>query len=121
MQESLNVMRMFTILMPQVPVLLVCLAGMVIALLRWRSTPTSAALCFAAFTLGLGLNVVFPCIQVWLTMRGTPPDQIGRVFLVLGVLRGLLAAVMLALLLVAVFAGRATQLAAAPNDPPRVR
>lgn len=104
-----------------VPLLLVYLAGVVVALVYFRRCAGPATLVLISCVLLLLITITFPFIQSYLfdfrSNTGLDSPQFEWTLLIAGVARNLLYAAAFALLLVAAFMGRRT---AAPEHIPEV-
>lgn len=97
----------------QLPVFLALLAGIILALVRWRKHPRISLLALLGFGTLLLLSLVFTGLAAWLPgwliQRGLAAARLGRYIAVLNGLRSLLAAVGWVFLIAAVFSGRGPQ------------
>ena len=92
----------------QLPVLLVCLVGIMVALLSWRRAPAASLWTFLAFCLAFSLCILIPVSQqiVLRMMKESTFDARVNANIVLGVAWSILRAVSYVLLLAGVYAGR---------------
>ena len=92
----------------QLPVLLVCLVGIIVALISWRRAPAASLWTFLAFCLAFLLCILIPVSQqiVLRMMKESSFDARVTANIVLGVVWSILRAVSYLLLLAGVYAGR---------------
>ena len=104
----------------QLPVLLVCAVGIVVAFVSWRRSPVASLWTLLAFGLALLLCVLMPVGQqtMWYMVKESNVDTRITVNTVLGVIWSVLRAVTYILLLVGVYAGRKSTLVAPAAIPP---
>lgn len=102
------------LIVPQVPLLAVWLAGMIIAIMRWRQqrpvaqiTLIALAVFFVQALLGAVLNGLVPLL---VSENGWSAVQVGRLFALVGALQSLVAAVMWGFVLWAIFGWRSAAL-----------
>jgi hypothetical protein len=90
------------------PVLLISLAAIVIAIVRWRQAPQACLFCLLGFGLVFCLSTVMPFLQYFLIMGPgrQAADVRNAMMSVFSVTWSLLVAVAYVLLAVAIFAGR---------------
>lgn len=108
----------------QAPGLLVATVACVVVLVRRRHAPRGSTWALLGFGLALALGLIIPVGEVmsqrWMMESGDTRAQIGYVLTGVALLWNGLHAVVYALLLVAVFAGRSTPGAVVPPPlPPR--
>lgn len=110
MSTSDSVFSVLSYFLAEVPIILVWLAGIVVALLRWQRHPrvsllTLIALIIFLFNLIIGgiLNVQIPLI---LSEGGWSAGNIGTFFLIKGFIQAVVAALGFGLLLFALFGWR---------------
>ena len=113
--------RMYlTTFVAQSPMLLVCLLACVVILVKWKEASRGAIWALAGFGLTFLLGMVIPVVQtsvqIWSMETSQTVADRSTLFVGLSLLWSVLRAVSYLLLLVAVFAGRATPLA--PAQPP---
>ncbi|MGA2181705.1 MAG: hypothetical protein ABSH47_01625 [Bryobacteraceae bacterium] len=106
-------------LLTQSPILLVYLAGVVLALVNWQRYPSPARFTFVASVVLLVVSVaqsfVFHYLLFERVERGWTTAKVGVLLAGLGLITSLLHAAGLGLLLAGIFAGRKT---AIQGDPP---
>jgi len=93
----------------QSPILLVCLIGMVVALMNWRFHPLPAALACAAFGLRFILTLGVPAVH-FIIARGSSPDT--GLIQAVSILSTLIGTVVYVLFILAIFTGRPRQTSA---------
>ena len=107
----------------QIPGLLVATLGCVVVLVRRHQVPRASTWALLGFCLALALGLMIPVGQVisqrWMLESGDTRVQIGYVLTGVALLWNGLHAVVYALLLVAVFAGRSKPLPVFPPPLPR--
>lgn len=94
-----------------VPMILVCIAAVAVIIARWRQAPNASLWALAGFGLALAMSIAAPLVQVllqaWLTRAGTGEySSRAWAFSAFGVVISILNAVVYALLLAAIYAGR---------------
>jgi hypothetical protein len=98
-----------TLLATNVPTLLVCFVAGIVILARWGQAPRASAWAALGFGLVVVLCFVMPLaqtlIQQWVFENGQRESRIWA-FTVFGIVGSLLHAIIYALLLVAIYAGR---------------
>lgn len=111
MNNTTDVMKLFfSTFVMYIPVLIVCLVAVIVSIGKWRQCPGASLWALLGFGLALLLCFVMPigqtAIQYWAFHSGG--NHTGRMwaFSVFAVIGTVLHAVIYALLLVAVFAGR---------------
>jgi hypothetical protein len=94
----------------QLPVLLVCLVGIMVALVSWRRSPAASLWTFLAFCLAFLLCILIPISQQAMLrmMKESSVDERVTGNIVLGVVWSIFRAGSYILLLVGVYAGRKT-------------
>ena len=92
----------------QLPVLLVCLVGIMVALLSWRRAPAASLWTFLAFCLAFFLCILIPISQQTMMrmMKESSFDARVTANIVFGVVWSIVRAISYVLLLVGVYAGR---------------
>jgi hypothetical protein len=92
----------------QLPVLLVCLVGIMVALISWRRAPAASLWTFLAFGLALLLCILIPISQQTMLrmMKESSLDTRVTANIALGVVWSIVRAISYILLLVGVYAGR---------------
>ncbi|MEQ1859336.1 MAG: hypothetical protein ABMA13_05325 [Chthoniobacteraceae bacterium] len=98
-------------LVVQLPVVLVCIAGLVVAVVKWRESGGAAKWALLGFGAVLFLSFAMPVVYSMINqskIAGTDIAQIRAFHMRLNVLWSVLRAVSYGLLLVAIFAGRRT-------------
>ncbi len=92
----------------QLPVLLVCLVGIMVALISWRRAPAASLWTLLAFGLALLLCILIPISQQTMLRMMTESSLDTRVTanIALGVVWSIVRAISYILLLVGVYAGR---------------
>lgn len=92
----------------QLPVLLVCLVGIMVALISWRRAPAASLWTFLAFGLALLLCILIPISQQTMLrmMKESSLDTRVTANIVLGIVWSIVRAISYVLLLVGVYAGR---------------
>jgi hypothetical protein len=93
-------------LLPQLPIVGVIVAGIVIALARWHRHPRVSALLVVALSLELASVIIYPVLTALLIGLGFSVSDMSTAFLVLGLGSGLLRAALLGLILWAAFGWR---------------
>ena len=90
------------------PIIMIGLAVIVIAIVKWRQAPQASLFCLLGFGIIVSLSVGMPFVQYFLIMGPgkLAPGGMGVWMTVLSVSWSLLVAVAYVLLAVAVFAGR---------------
>ena len=103
-----------------VPVMLVCLGGMILSLVFWRRSPGPCLLTLIATGLLLLLPIIQNVVSVFIlpvvTERHLSMQQLGSAIAVIGLIFNLLYAAAIWLLLMAVFLGRRATTNAGPNQ-----
>jgi hypothetical protein len=107
----------FRIFIQQAPILVVSLAAVIMAVVKWRQAPTPSLLCFLGFGLILLLSLVSPVVYTWLPRLMRDRPGLGGVYTAIGILHAFLLAIAFAVILLAIFADRNRPTAAAP--PPQ--
>jgi hypothetical protein len=103
----------WTQFLPQLPVYLVWLIGMLLALVRWRRHSMPSLLALIAFILFLVSSMTATFLSVWVfSQRDNPDINRAWMFTILGLVRTAVSTVAWVLLLLALFGWR---------TPPRVR
>lgn len=117
MSDMSGLMEILRSLASHVPAVLVCGAGVIIAIFKWRQAPSASLLCLLGSGLLLFLGIVMPIVYALIPrMMGSHDYSVTRVvYSSLNVLWGLLAAGAYALLILAVYAGRGNAAGAGPN------
>jgi hypothetical protein len=122
MNQTNQIQMLLSSLMMQLPLLLVCLAAVAFVLVRWKQASRGAIWALLGFGLALVLCLAIPLVQTavqqWVMQGGNVAHRAG-IFGGLSLVWSVLRAASYALLLVAVFAGRATPQAVAP--PPLIQ
>jgi len=99
----------FTMLLTQLPVLIVCLVAGAVVLGKWKQGAQGSIWALCGFDLAALLCIAVPAVQTavqnWM-MQGNNPALRGSILSALGILWSLLRATTYVLLLVAIFAGR---------------
>jgi ABC-type methionine transport system permease subunit len=92
----------------QLPVLLVCLVGIMVALISWRRAPAASLWTLLAFGLALLLCILIPISQQTMLrmMKESSLDTRVTANIALGVVWSIVRAISYILLLVGVYAGR---------------
>ncbi|MEY2498615.1 MAG: hypothetical protein QOD12_2171 [Verrucomicrobiota bacterium] len=92
----------------QLPVFLVCLVGVMVALISWRRSPAASLWTFLAFGLALLLCVLIPVSQqpMLRLMKESSLDARVNANIGLGVFWSIIRAITYILLLVGVYSGR---------------
>lgn len=97
-------------LLTQLPILLVCFVGIVLAIVRWQCHPRVSLLTLIGiglFLLDLSLNIFLNVgMPLWFARRDVSVTQIGTFLAVKSILASLLVALAWGLLLAAIFSGR---------------
>ena len=116
-------------LLPQFPLLIVYVVAIVLALVRWQRHPRASAFLLMGAGLllanSIGWSVAYQVVMSSQAV-GSGPMTLGRVFSIMGIVSGLIAAVGHGLMVAAVFAGRDRESSgfpvhATPPPPPRFR
>jgi len=101
----------------QLPMLLVCLVGCVVVVVKWQQGSRGSIWALLGFGLALILCVLIPVVQTgvqhWVMQNSEMVSQRAAVLMSVSIFWSLMRAVSYALLLVAVFAGRSTSSATA--------
>lgn len=97
------------------PLILIFLVSIVLAVANWRKHAKISALVFIASLLFLVEIVAGILLSILPVTRQLRPEQIGYIFYVAGFVRGIVSAVGFALLLWAVWSGRAVM-----HKPPQL-
>lgn len=96
--------------LPQLPLILVWLVGIVLAVTRWQRHPKVSMLALIALILTLLETIVSNFLSIWLpimlTEQGTSATQIGTIFGVWRFIASLVGAVIWGLVLAAIFRWR---------------
>ena len=112
MNDTAQIKMLLSMFAIQLPTLFVCFVAGVVILGRWKQASNGALWALLGFGLATILCIAIPVAQVgvqeWVTQSGWTIAQRTSVFAGLGFLWSVLHAVTYALLLVAVFAGRAS-------------
>jgi hypothetical protein len=112
----------------QLPILFVCLVACIVIVIRWKQAPRGAMWALLGFSLALSLCIGIPMAQTWVHLwviqNVDTNSHRASILTGLSLLWSVLRAATYALLLVAVFAGRATPSAASrpplsQNESPR--
>jgi hypothetical protein len=93
-------------LLPQLPIVGVIVAGIVIAIARWHSHPRVSALLVIALSLELASLIIYPVLTALVIGLGTSAQTMGTTFFILGLSGGLLRAALFGLILWAAFGWR---------------
>ncbi len=97
-------------LLTQLPVILVWLAGFILAVTRWQRHPKSSLFLTLALIIFAGQtlfkSIIDFALPVYMIQQGGSGSQMGIVFVGLGVLRAIVAAIAWILVLLAVFSER---------------
>lgn len=109
MQSSFNLPALIPMLLPRVPMLLVCLGGLAFAMAHMNSHRKPAVFVLAgsstllfSFLISVGSNV----LVLQRSQSGSSATEIGAMLAVLGIAQGLLSATGFALLIWAAFVDR---------------
>jgi|SRR5439155_13392819 len=112
MSNADHIKMLLTLFGAQVPTLLVCFAAVLVILGRWKEASKGSMWALLGFGLAMALCIIVPVaqfgLQEWVTQNGGTMSERASAFAGLGFFWSVLRAVTYALLLVAVFAGRAT-------------
>jgi hypothetical protein len=96
--------------LPQLPLLLVWLVGIVLAVTRWQRHPKVSLLALIALVLALLETILNGFLSMWIpvmfTEQGMTPAQIGTAFAVWRFIASIMGAVVWGLVLVAIFRWR---------------
>ena len=99
------------ILINSAPKYLALLTGIVIALVKWRDHPQVSMLALVGLGLGLLIGIVGAMVSVWLPIElqhaGKTIEEVGITMGLVGLARATAEAVSLALVITAIFIGRA--------------
>jgi hypothetical protein len=92
----------------QLPVLIVCLVGIMVALISWRRAPAASLWTFLAFCLAFLLCILIPVSQqtVLRMMKESSLDARVTANIVLGIVWSIVRAISYVFLLVGVYSGR---------------
>ena len=93
-------------LLPQLPIIGVMIAGLIIAITRKQKHPPVSALLVIALSLQIASSIITPLITTLLIANDTSTSQRGILFAVVGLSNGLLHAVLIGLMLWAAFGWR---------------
>jgi len=100
----------FSVLIVQIPLIIVWLFGIIIAIARWKKHPQISLLSIIAITGLLFLSVAGNFLGVWLPVmlrtNNWNINRIGVINAAVGFVRSLLAAILWGLLLAAIFSKR---------------
>jgi hypothetical protein len=124
---SFDLKALLQLYLPQLPLLLVWLAGTLVALFTLRRHPRASALVLIAMFLLIGQSVFGTFALHWLTMSypraGISQEQLATQLMVLNLARAGFTTAAWALVLVAVFTGRQQQYPrfVPPDEPEPVR
>ena len=107
----MGLMRMFLEnLAFRLPGILVCVAGIIVAIIKWRSAKAAAILvlfaCLTTILLSLVMAGAYPCVQYFREASSAPYENIRSIMLMIRGLDALIGIVPPVLLLVAAFIGR---------------
>lgn len=107
MSRSVSILSQYLI---QSPVYLVWIAGIVLAIARWRRHPTVSLLTLASLVLFSARSLIGTFLNVWLPItlheQGIGAERIGVFLAARGVISALVAALAWGLLIAAVFGWR---------------
>ena len=96
--------------LPQLPLFLVWLVGIVLAVTRWQRHPKVSMLALIALVLTLLETIISNFLSIWLpimlTEQGTSATQIGTIFGIWRFIASLVGAVIWGLVLAAIFRWR---------------
>ena len=94
----------------QSPILLVWLAGFILAIAYWRRHPRVSLLTVIALVIFLLESVVSTYLNLWLPLllskRGIATLQMGQILVIKGIVASIILAVAWGLLIAAIFGGR---------------
>jgi hypothetical protein len=112
MDTSDTILPMLFSYLVQSPILLVWLAGFILAAVHWRKHPQVSLLTVIALAIFLIEALVDTYLNMWLPLmlseRGMAAMQIGQFFTAKGILTSIIGAVAWGLLIAAIFSGRPT-------------
>jgi hypothetical protein len=110
METSDTILPTLFSMMVQSPILLVWLAGFILAAVHWRRHPRVSLLTVIALAIFLVETLVNTYLNLWLPLmlseRGVAAVQIGQLFAAKGILTSIIGAVAWGLLIAAIFSGR---------------
>jgi hypothetical protein len=99
-----------SILLVQLPVILVWLVGLVLSLIYWQRHPKVSRLALIALIGFLIIEVIGSYVSIWLPLtlheRGLAASQIGIILFVRGIFSSLVSAILWGLLVAAIFGWR---------------
>lgn len=102
-----------TLILRRAPLLLVIIAGMVFAIVRWRRHPRVSAMTVIALAIYLVEYVAFTAFNRWLPslfeLAKVPSRSLGRVYVMVFFLEDFIFAGVLILLVAAAFTGRSRE------------
>ena len=97
-------------LLIQSPILLVWLAGFILALVYWRRHPRASLFTVIALVIFLVETLVDTYLNLWLPLmlseRGMGAVQLGQIYMIKGILTAIIGAVAWGLIVAAIFSGR---------------
>ena len=110
MDASHLIFTMLGSLLLQSPILLVWLAGFILALVDWRRHPRRSLFTVIALAIFLIETLVDTYLNMWLPLllseRNLEAAQISQLFLIKGMLTSIIGAVAWGLIVAAIFSGR---------------
>ena len=116
---STEIIAYLSLLVQDIPVMLVLLIGMVLAIVFWSRHPGVSRLTLIALLLFLARQLLGPLVSLWLTLNQRPlggdARGLGFAMLGIGIVSSVIQAIGYGLLLAAVFAGRNATLMATPR------
>ena len=96
-------------LISQLPILLLFGIGLVMAISRWQKHPRVSLFVIAGCALEIAIVLSFAAAYGYLAVSGTrtsSPSQLGYLYQIIGVLRGVLSAIAIGLIIAAAFMNR---------------
>ena len=96
----------------QSPILLVCIAAIVVTILRWNDATRGSVWAVLGFGLACALCLIIPVAQMltqqWMMRAGHKPEDVATVYQIQAVVWAILRAMSYVFLVLAVFAGRSS-------------
>ncbi len=108
MNQGPDLTQILTALTSQLPLLLMCLVGAIVALTKWPQAPRASLWVLLGCSVGVLVSIVAPVVQIlsvdW--MRGMAMSQRATMFTAIGLVWSLLRAVSVLFFLIGAYAGR---------------
>lgn len=115
MNQGPDLTQILTALTSQLPMLLICLVGAIVALTKWPQAPRASLWVLLGCLLGVLVSILAPVVQIlsveW--MRGMAMSQRAPLFTGISLFWSLLRAVSFLFLIIGVYAGHRETAAAA--------